>query len=32
MLKELRPDLIGARGAICRNGVRTGALLYQVLK
>lgn len=26
LLKELRPDIIGVRGAVCRNGVRTGAL------
>jgi uncharacterized protein (UPF0264 family) len=26
LLKELKPDIIGVRGAVCRNGVRTGDL------
>ncbi len=29
LLKELSPDIIGVRGAVCRNGVRTGTLEWQ---
>jgi uncharacterized protein (UPF0264 family) len=29
LLKELNPDIIGVRGAVCRDGVRTGAIDQQ---